>query len=294
MLSGLRRRFFPPEATHGGRSDGRGRGRSSASPAASGDRGQGKRQVTKLMEKKTKGLEAPSFPSVAVDVPDASGRTNPVALRSSVLCCVPAGEDFLAPSFPSVAVDVPDASGRTNPVALRSSMPCACSILYKTKLPFLVGMDWPGFGNLAPRKTKVTSSNRGRLSAPLGEPQCLAGAERASREVFTWSASGTILPEASARAFFLSDWTVKLEPKKRRGSGSKKAKPGGGVGKVGTPAPAQSLARRRRSRARKSAKPTVKMAPPGPELRRDHTKDGGPARKFAPGHTQDGAARTAT
>ncbi|XP_032566962.1 serine/arginine repetitive matrix protein 1-like [Chiroxiphia lanceolata] len=69
-----------------------------------------------------------------------------------------------APSFPSVAVDVPDASGRTNPVALRSGVPCACSILYKTKLPFLVGMDWPGFGNLAPRKTEVTSSKRGRLS----------------------------------------------------------------------------------------------------------------------------------
>ncbi|XP_064517922.1 WAS/WASL-interacting protein family member 1-like [Pseudopipra pipra] len=44
--------------------------------------------VTKLMEKKTKGLEAPCFPSVAVDVPDASGRTNPVAFMSNVLCCV--------------------------------------------------------------------------------------------------------------------------------------------------------------------------------------------------------------
>ncbi|XP_051623942.1 uncharacterized protein LOC127460915 [Manacus candei] len=47
--------------------------------------------VTKLMEKKTKGLEAPSFPLVAVGVPDASGRTNPVAFMSNVLCCVPAG-----------------------------------------------------------------------------------------------------------------------------------------------------------------------------------------------------------
>ncbi|XP_051645367.1 uncharacterized protein LOC127471020 isoform X24 [Manacus candei] len=70
------------------------------------------------MEKKTKGLEhvildppgqaevtasgailtealAASFPSVAVGVPDASGRTNPVAFMSNVLCCVPAGEDFL-------------------------------------------------------------------------------------------------------------------------------------------------------------------------------------------------------
>ncbi|XP_064531620.1 uncharacterized protein LOC135424361 [Pseudopipra pipra] len=89
-------------STHGGRSDGDrprgnlgavgdaagGRGRSSASPAAIGDCRQGKRQVTKLMEKKTKGLEAPSFPSVAVGVPAASGRTNPVAFMSNVLCCV--------------------------------------------------------------------------------------------------------------------------------------------------------------------------------------------------------------
>ncbi|XP_051649407.1 uncharacterized protein LOC127473616 isoform X3 [Manacus candei] len=44
--------------------------------------------VTKLMEEKTKGLEAPSFPSVTVGVPDASGRTNPVAFMSNVLCCV--------------------------------------------------------------------------------------------------------------------------------------------------------------------------------------------------------------
>ncbi|XP_051659611.1 uncharacterized protein LOC127478258 [Manacus candei] len=67
---------------------------------------------------------APSFPSVAVGVPDASGRTNPVAFMSNVLCCVPAGEDFLAPSFPSVAVGVPDASGRTNPVAFMSNVLC--------------------------------------------------------------------------------------------------------------------------------------------------------------------------
>ncbi|XP_051628593.1 uncharacterized protein LOC127463330 isoform X4 [Manacus candei] len=44
--------------------------------------------VTKLMEEKTKGLEAASFPSVAVGVSDASGRTNPVAFMSNVLCCV--------------------------------------------------------------------------------------------------------------------------------------------------------------------------------------------------------------
>ncbi|XP_051628529.1 WAS/WASL-interacting protein family member 1-like isoform X1 [Manacus candei] len=31
---------------------------------------------------------APSFPSVAVGVPDASGRTDPVAFMSNVLCCV--------------------------------------------------------------------------------------------------------------------------------------------------------------------------------------------------------------
>ncbi|XP_032553112.1 GPN-loop GTPase 1-like [Chiroxiphia lanceolata] len=62
--------------------------------------------------------------------------------------------EALASSFPLVAVCVPDPSDRTNPVVFMSSVLCACGILYKTKLPFLVGMDWPGFGNLAPRKTK--------------------------------------------------------------------------------------------------------------------------------------------
>ncbi|XP_027564481.1 GPN-loop GTPase 1-like isoform X2 [Neopelma chrysocephalum] len=59
-----------------------------------------------------------------------------------------------ASSFPSVAVYVPDTSRRTNPMAFMSNVLYACSILYKTQLPFLVGMDWPGFGNLAPRKAK--------------------------------------------------------------------------------------------------------------------------------------------
>ncbi|XP_064494697.1 uncharacterized protein LOC135404066 [Pseudopipra pipra] len=62
---------------------------------------------------------APSFPLVAVGVPDASGRTNPVAFMSSVLCCVclqvtklmeKKTKGLEAPSFPSVAVGVPDAS----------------------------------------------------------------------------------------------------------------------------------------------------------------------------------------
>ncbi|XP_032531916.1 uncharacterized protein LOC116780724 [Chiroxiphia lanceolata] len=69
MLSGLRRRL-PPSGSDPRRQI---RRRSSLG-------------VTKLMEKKTKGLEAPSFPSVAVGVPDASGRTNPVAFLSNVLC----------------------------------------------------------------------------------------------------------------------------------------------------------------------------------------------------------------
>ncbi|XP_051653740.1 uncharacterized protein LOC127475722 [Manacus candei] len=71
MLSGLRRRLPPPRKRP-----------TLADPTEIGP------GVTKLMEEKTKGLEAPSFPSVAVGVPDASGRTNPVAFMSSVLCCV--------------------------------------------------------------------------------------------------------------------------------------------------------------------------------------------------------------
>ncbi|XP_064499532.1 GPN-loop GTPase 1-like [Pseudopipra pipra] len=125
--------------------------------------------VTKLLEKKTKGLEAPCFPSVAVGVPDASGRTNPVAFMSSVLCCVclqtectpfihlfreyrPEYERLRktlvtkllekktkgleAPCFPSVAVGVPDASGRTNPVAFMSSVLC-CVCLQTECTPFI-------------------------------------------------------------------------------------------------------------------------------------------------------------
>ncbi|XP_064512957.1 uncharacterized protein LOC135415218 isoform X5 [Pseudopipra pipra] len=75
MLWGLRRRLPPP------RSDPRGQIRRwTLQEIVPG--------VTKLMEKKTKGLEAPCFPLVAVGVPDASGRTNPVAFMSNVLCCV--------------------------------------------------------------------------------------------------------------------------------------------------------------------------------------------------------------
>ncbi|XP_064509788.1 uncharacterized protein LOC135413711 [Pseudopipra pipra] len=86
--------------------------------------------------------QAPSFPSVAVGVPDASGRTNPVAFMSSVLCCVclqvtklmeKKTKGLEAASFPSVAVCVPDASGRTNPGAFMSSVLC-CVCLQVTKL----------------------------------------------------------------------------------------------------------------------------------------------------------------
>ncbi|XP_027541718.1 GPN-loop GTPase 1-like [Neopelma chrysocephalum] len=45
-----------------------------------------------------------------------------------------------ASSFPSVAVCVPDTSGRTNPMAFMSNVLYACSILCKTKLPFVVVM----------------------------------------------------------------------------------------------------------------------------------------------------------
>ncbi|XP_051632160.1 protein piccolo-like [Manacus candei] len=91
MLSGLRRRLPPPEATHGGRSD------------------------VGLCRRSSPGL--------------------PLSLRSPWVCRTPlAGLTLwlLCPACCAV---------------------CACSILSKTKLPFLVGMDRLGFGNLAPRKT---------------------------------------------------------------------------------------------------------------------------------------------
>ncbi|XP_051645276.1 uncharacterized protein LOC127471020 isoform X23 [Manacus candei] len=149
------------------------------------------------MEKKTKGLEhvildppgqaevtasgailtealAASFPSVAVGVPDASGRTNPVAFMSNVLCCVPAGEDFLAPSFPSVAVGVPDASGRTNPVAFMSNVLC-CVPAGEDFLPLWVSpsawQEQSGLpGRYSPGQRQEPSYLRPRLPLSLRSP----------------------------------------------------------------------------------------------------------------------------
>ncbi|XP_061482001.1 GPN-loop GTPase 1 isoform X2 [Rhineura floridana] len=49
--------------------------------------------------------------------------------------------EALASSFPSVVVYVMDTSRSTNPVTFMSNMLYACSILYKTKLPFVVAMN---------------------------------------------------------------------------------------------------------------------------------------------------------
>ncbi|NXC08336.1 GPN1 GTPase, partial [Orthonyx spaldingii] len=49
--------------------------------------------------------------------------------------------EALASSFPSVVVYVMDTSRSTNPITFMSNMLYACSILYKTKLPFIVAMN---------------------------------------------------------------------------------------------------------------------------------------------------------
>lgn len=49
--------------------------------------------------------------------------------------------EALASSFPSVVIYVMDTSRSTNPVTFMSNMLYACSILYKTKLPFIVAMN---------------------------------------------------------------------------------------------------------------------------------------------------------
>ncbi|NXX49299.1 GPN1 GTPase, partial [Tricholaema leucomelas] len=49
--------------------------------------------------------------------------------------------EALASSFPSVVVYVMDTSRSTNPITFMSNMLYACSILYKTKLPFIVVMN---------------------------------------------------------------------------------------------------------------------------------------------------------
>ena len=46
-----------------------------------------------------------------------------------------------AAQFPTVVVYVMDTVRSTNPVTLMSNMLYACSILYKTKLPFIVAMN---------------------------------------------------------------------------------------------------------------------------------------------------------
>ncbi|XP_006037892.1 GPN-loop GTPase 1 isoform X2 [Alligator sinensis] len=49
--------------------------------------------------------------------------------------------EALASSFPSVVVYVMDTSRSTSPITFMSNMLYACSILYKTKLPFIVAMN---------------------------------------------------------------------------------------------------------------------------------------------------------
>ncbi|XP_053315313.1 GPN-loop GTPase 1 [Spea bombifrons] len=49
--------------------------------------------------------------------------------------------EALASSFPSVVVYVMDTSRSTNPVTFMSNMLYACSIMYKTKLPFIIVMN---------------------------------------------------------------------------------------------------------------------------------------------------------
>ncbi|XP_057618454.1 GPN-loop GTPase 1 [Chionomys nivalis] len=49
--------------------------------------------------------------------------------------------EALASSFPTVVIYVMDTSRSTNPVTFMSNMLYACSILYKTKLPFIVVMN---------------------------------------------------------------------------------------------------------------------------------------------------------
>ncbi|XP_013882390.1 GPN-loop GTPase 1 [Austrofundulus limnaeus] len=49
--------------------------------------------------------------------------------------------EALASSFPCVVIYVMDTSRSTNPVTFMSNMLYACSILYKTKLPFIVAMN---------------------------------------------------------------------------------------------------------------------------------------------------------
>ncbi|XP_027546219.1 uncharacterized protein LOC113970974 [Neopelma chrysocephalum] len=92
----------------------RGRGRSSASPAAIGDCRQGKRQVMKLLEKRQNASR-----DVILDTP---GQMEVFAWSASGTILTEAS----ASSFPSVALCVPDTSGRTNPMAFMSNVLYAC------------------------------------------------------------------------------------------------------------------------------------------------------------------------
>ncbi|XP_069461537.1 GPN-loop GTPase 1 [Ambystoma mexicanum] len=49
--------------------------------------------------------------------------------------------EALASSFPTIVIYVMDTSRSTNPVTFMSNMLYACSIMYKTKLPFIVAMN---------------------------------------------------------------------------------------------------------------------------------------------------------
>lgn len=53
--------------------------------------------------------------------------------------------EALASTFPTVVVYVMDSVRSVNPVTFMSNMLYACSILYKTKLPFIVVMNKVSF-----------------------------------------------------------------------------------------------------------------------------------------------------
>ncbi|KAM4770748.1 GPN-loop GTPase 1 [Rhinophrynus dorsalis] len=86
-------------------------------------------QVVKFIEKKQKSCQY-----VLIDTP---GQIEVFTWSASGAIITEA----LASSFPSVVVYVMDTSRSTNPVTFMSNMLYACSIMYKTKLPFIVVMN---------------------------------------------------------------------------------------------------------------------------------------------------------
>ncbi|XP_056410078.1 GPN-loop GTPase 1 [Hyla sarda] len=86
-------------------------------------------QVVKFIEKKQKNCQY-----VLIDTP---GQIEVFTWSASGSIITEA----LASSFPSVVVYVMDTSRSTNPVTFMSNMLYACSIMYKTKLPFIVVMN---------------------------------------------------------------------------------------------------------------------------------------------------------